>query len=379
MYSRIIQFPEDSSFFLFGPRGTGKSTWLKAVYPKALIFDLLKASTFNTLLAAPDRLESMIPNNFENRVIIDEVQKIPALLNEVHRLIEKKKIKFILTGSSARKLKRSEVNLLAGRALTYFMHPLTVGELKEDFELSRSLQFGHLPHTYNIQNPKKYLESYITTYLKEEVQQEGLTRNLGAFRRFLETASFSQGSVLSYAEISRECSVHRKVIESYFTILEDLLIGIRLPVFTKKAKRKMIAHSKFYFFDTGVYQILRPKGPLDSVEEIGGSALETLVFQELRALNDFLQLGYKIFFWHTAGHQEVDFILYGDKGIIAIEVKSTKTVTSKHLKGLRLFLNDYPMAKAYCVYGGEEPLYFDKIEVVPVRRFLKDLPKILEA
>ncbi len=377
MYNRIIKFSEEASFFLFGPRGTGKSTWLKKRFPNALLFDLLKFSTFNSLLAEPDRLEAMIPEGFPDWVILDEVQKIPALLNEVHRLIENRKLKFILTGSSARKLRKGEVNLLAGRAETYFMHPLTVAELGKDFNLAHSLQYGHLPYTFNIKNPKRYLESYITTYLKEEVQQEGLTRNLGAFYRFLETASFSQGAIINFAEISRECSIHRKVVENYFTILEDLLIGVRLPVFTKKAKRKMITHSKFYFFDTGIYQTLRPKGPLDSPEEIGGSALETLIFQEVRALNDLLEKEYKLFFWHTADHQEVDFVLYGTRGVIGIEVKRTRKVTPKHLKGLKTFLGDYPEAKAFLVYGGSEELFFDNIKAVPVEKFLQRLPQIL--
>lgn len=377
MYSRIMPFPKDSSFFLFGPRGTGKSTWLKKSFPKALFFDFLKFSTFHELSAQPDRLEIMIPKNFKDWVILDEVQKIPEILNEVHRLIEDRRIKFILTGSSARKLKRGEINLLAGRARTCFMHPLTLLELCKDFSLTHSLQYGHLPQTFNTKDPQGYLESYIMTYLKEEVQQEGLTRNLGDFHRFLEVASFSQGSLINFSEIARECSIHRKVVENYFTILEDLLIGVRLNVFSKKAKRKMIAHSKFYFFDTGVYQTLRPKGPLDSPEEIGGVALETLVFQEVRALNGVLQKGYQLFFWHTADHQEIDFVLYGKRGIKGIEVKRTRKATPKHLKGLKAFLTDYPQAEGYFVYGGSEELYFDKIRVIPVEKFLKKLPEIL--
>lgn len=377
MYSRIIQFPEDTSFFLFGPRGTGKTTWLKERFPSAILLDLLKSSTFNPLHAQPDRLETMIPKEFQDWVILDEVQKIPPLLNEVHRLIENRKLKFILTGSSARKLKKDDVNLLAGRAITRFMHPLTVKELGNDFSLSHSLRHGHLPHTFQVKDPKQYLESYITTYLKEEVQQEGLTRNLDSFHRFLEAASFSQGGVLSFAEISRECSAHRKVVENYFAILEDLLIGIRLPVFTKKAKRKMIAHSKFYFFDVGVYQTLRPKGPLDSPEDIAGPSLETLVLQEIRALNDALQKGYTLFFWHTADHQEVDFILYGERGIKAIEVKRSRKVIPRHLRGLKTFSEDYPEAEAYFVYGGSEELFFGNIKAVPVEKFLQNLPQIL--
>ncbi|GAI60164.1 unnamed protein product, partial [marine sediment metagenome] len=218
MYSRIIKYPDNKSFFLFGPRGTGKTTWVKQVFPNAVYLDLLESRLFNDLLADPQRLENFIPDNFKDWIIIDEVQKIPELLNEVHRLIEKNKYKFILTGSSARKLRRKGPNLLAGRALNYSMHPLTAIELGKDFNLNHSLMFGNLPSVYVESNPGDYLESYIKTYLQEEIQQEGLTRNLGVFSRFLETASFSQGSVLNISQVSRECAVERKTVENYFTI-----------------------------------------------------------------------------------------------------------------------------------------------------------------
>src|SRR3990167_7325263 len=225
MYSRLIQPPKNKSFFLFGPRGTGKTTWVKFHFAKAVYLDLLEAELFNDLLANPQRLENLIPKNFDDWVVIDEVQRIPELLNEVHRLIEKNKYKFILTGSSARKIRRKGVNLLAGRALSYHLYPLTVVELGKDFDLSHSLNYGQLPCVYTEENPKAYLESYVKTYLEEEIQQEGFTRNLGAFSRFLEAASFSQGSVLNISSVARDCSVERKVVENYFTILEDLLIA----------------------------------------------------------------------------------------------------------------------------------------------------------
>jgi len=202
MYSRIIKYPDNKSFFLFGPRGTGKTTWVKKAFPNALYIDLLESRLFNDLLADPQRLENFIPVNFKDWIIIDEVQKIPELLNEVHRLIEKYKHKFILTGSSARKLRRKGPNLLAGRALNFSMHPLTAVELGKDFNLNHSLMYGHLPSVYVESNPKDYLESYIKTYLQEEIQQEGLTRNPGVFSRFLEAASFSQGSILNISEVS---------------------------------------------------------------------------------------------------------------------------------------------------------------------------------
>ena len=291
MYSRIIKAPKAKSFFLFGPRGTGKTTWVKTAFPKATYIDLLEAEIFNDLLANPQRLENFIPRNSGDWIIIDEVQRVPELLNEAHRLIEKHKYKFILTGSSARKLRRKGFNLLGGRALTYAMHPLTAIELGKAFDLEHSLAFGQLPSAYIESDPKKYLESYVTTYLEEEIQQEGLTRNLAAFSRFLEAASFSQGSVLNISNVANECGVERKVVEHYFAILEDLLIAYRIPIFSKRAKRRMAAHPKFYFFDAGVYRTLRPNGPLDMPEQIEGASLETLFLQELMAVNDALELG----------------------------------------------------------------------------------------
>ena len=377
MYSRLLKPPEKKSFFLFGPRGTGKSTWVQKQYPDALYLDLLEAEIYTDLLANPQRLENFIPQGFDDWIIIDEIQKVPTLLDEVHRLIEKKRHRFILTGSSARKLRRKGVNLLAGRALTYNLYPLTTSELGRDFNLERSLQFGHLPAIPNEPDPKKYLESYVQTYLKEEVQAEGLTRNLGTFARFMEAASFSQGSVLNISEVARECTTERKVVESYFTILEDLLIGVRLPVFAKRAKRRTVAHPKFYFFDVGVFRTIRPTGPLDRPEEIEGVAFETLLFQELRAINDYYNLGYELFYWRTSNGAEVDFILYGKQGLIAIEIKRTAKTQKKDFSGLRSFLRDYPQAKAYLVYGGSRRMSEGKIDVIPLSICLKELPTLL--
>lgn len=377
MYSRLIQPPKDKSFFLFGPRGIGKTTWVKSTFSSSLYIDLLEAELFNDLIANPQRLENLIPKNFKEWIIIDEVQRIPEILNEVHRLIERYKYKFILTGSSARKLRKKGPNLLAGRALTYFMYPLTVLELGQDFNLDLSLSYGQLPSVYTESNPKKYLESYVRTYLQEEVQQEGLTRNLSAFHRFLESASFSQGAILNISSVARECSVERKVVENYFTILEDLMIAHRIPVFTRKAKRRIISHPKFYLFDVGIYRTLRPMGPLDLPEEAEGAAWETLLFQELNAVNDYLNLGYTIYYWRTSNNMEVDFVLYGNKGIRAFEVKRTGKVTAPMLNGLKAFLKDYPSAKSYFVYGGGRYFREGDIEILPISEALKNLPTIL--
>jgi predicted AAA+ superfamily ATPase len=379
MYSRLIEPPKEKSFFLFGPRGTGKTTWVKSKFKDALYLDLLEAELFNDLLSNPQRLENFIPKDFNDWVILDEVQRIPELLNEVHRLIEKSKHKFILTGSSARKIRRRGVNLLAGRALSYHLYPLTTKELGKDFDLNHSLSYGQLPCAYTEENPKAYLESYVKTYLEEEIQQEGFTRNLGAFSRFLEAASFSQGSVLNISSVARDCSVERKVVENYFTILEDLLIAYRIPVFAKRAKRRLVAHPKFYFFDVGLYRTLRPTGPLDIPEEIGGHAFETLFLQELEAINTYLKLGYNIFYWMTSNNMEVDFVLYGDKGIKAFEVKRTGKISSSMLRGLKAFQKDYPRAKLYFIYGGERVLREGDIEILPLKNALKELPEILSS
>ena len=221
MYHRQLKLPSQQSGFLFGPRGVGKSSFVKSAYKNnALLFDLLDSEIYTRFIASPRRLSEYIPNSFKGWIIIDEIQKIPALLDEVHRLIETRGLKFILTGSSARKLKSKNVNLLAGRAITEYMYPLTAEELQKDFSLEKSLTTGHLPLATRAKDPKKFLSSYIHTYLKEEIQQEGLTRNLASFARFLEAASFSQANVLNSSNISRECAVQRKTVESYFSICE---------------------------------------------------------------------------------------------------------------------------------------------------------------
>jgi uncharacterized protein len=377
MFKRSITIPQDKSFFLFGPRGTGKTTWVKNNFPSALYIDLLEAEIFNELLVNPQRLERMIGSAGAQWIIIDEIQRIPALLHEVHRLIEAKKHRFVLTGSSARKLRAKGVNLLAGRALNLTMPPLTAQELGNDFNLDQSIRFGRLPAVFQEAGPKAYLKSYVHTYLDEEVRQEGLTRNMAAFARFMESASFSQGAVLNISEVARECSVERKVVEGYFSILEDLLIAYRVPVFTKKAKRKLIAHPKFFFFDVGVYRTIRPTGPLDRPEEIEGSALETLVFQELNSVNKNLNLDYQIYYWRTFNQTEVDFVLYGERGIKAFEVKRTAKVRLKELQGLKLFLKDYPMAKAFYLYGGNRTYQEGNIEIIPIQEALVELPEWL--
>lgn len=375
MFKRLFNLPTeiDQSVFIFGPRGTGKTSWLKEHFPEALYFDLLYDDHYRMLLARPSRLEELIPCDYNSWVIIDEIQKIPELLNEVHRLIESRKLKFILTGSSARKLKRKGTNLLAGRALIYYMHPLTAVELGDTFELKKSLTIGQLPTAYTSAMPEKYLQSYIKTYLREEVLEESLVRNISQFNYFLETASFSQGEVINYTHIAREINSNRHTVNNYFDIVEDLLIGYRLPVFSKKAKRKLITHPKFYYFDTGVYRTIRPQGPLDSTADVDGPSLETLFFQEIKAINDYLSLDYEFFYWRTQNQIEVDFIAYGQRGIYAFEIKRRNTIKPGDLKGLLTFKSDYPMAKCFILYGGNQSYTDHDIQIIPLTQFLKNI------
>lgn len=373
MYPRLLSANQRQSFFLFGPRGVGKTVWLRQQFPNAPYFDLLDHHVYTLLLAAPQRLGDQIPAEHRGWVVVDEVQRVPELLNEVHRLIETRRLRFVLSGSSARKLRRKGVNLLAGRALTRYMHPLTAQELGKDFDLRCALRHGCMPLAWTSDKPEDYLRSYAATYLREEVQQEGLARNIAAFGRFLEAASFSQAAVLNMAAVARECAVAAKVVEDYFSILEDLLLAVRLPVFTKRARRRLVAHPKFYYFDAGVYQAIRPRGPLDAPEQIHGAALETLFLQQARAINDYRNLGYKFYYWRTATGDEVDFVLYGERGLRAFEVKMSQTVRPDDWRALLRFRADFPEAKTHLVYLGKRRWHERGVEILPVTDCLANL------
>jgi len=365
----------DDSFFIFGPRGTGKSTWLKKTFPDAYIVDLLDDRTFRSHIAHPERIKQIVKANpRKKRFIIDEVQKAPALLDSIHSLIEEYKThQFILTGSSARKLRRGGVNLLAGRALLTHFHPFMAAELGSDFSLDTALRDGLIPLIVSAKEPDKTLATYIALYLKEEVKEEGLVRDIGAFARFLEAISFSHGSILNLSNIARECQVSRKVVDNYLSIMEDLLLGYKLPVFKKRAKRAVTAQPKFYLFDSGVYYHLRPKGPLDSPDEIGGMTLEGLVLQHLKAWCEYSDDQVDCYFWRSRGGAEVDFILYGEHHFHAIEVKNAKQIHPKSLRSLKTFRDDYPEARVMLLYRGTEKLVIDGILCCPVEKFLLQL------
>ncbi len=367
--------PPVGSYFLFGPRGTGKSLWTQTYYPGALRLDLLDPAVFRTYSAHPERLREVVEATPGTRdVIIDEVQKVPELLSLVHALIEKKqKRQFILTGSSARKFKRSGVDLMAGRAVLRTLHPYMAAELGRRFDLSRCLQIGMVPLVFEAAAPQDVLASYSALYLREEVQMEGLVRNIGAFSRFLEAVSFSHGSVLNLSNIARDCQVERRTVEGYVEVLEDLLLAYRVPMFTRRAKRELAVHPKFYFFDVGVFRSLRPHGPLDRPEQIDGAALEGLVAQHLRAWIAYRAKDEQFFFWRTRSGAEVDFVIYGASGLTAIEVKNSAQIRSEDLRALRSIRDDYRGSQCLFLYRGNERRKIDDILCIPCVEFLKKL------
>ncbi len=362
-------------FFLLGPRGTGKTQWSLHQYPDALRIDLLDPETLRLLSARPERLIELVEGNRgKSQIIIDEVQKLPALLEVVHLLIERKTgQQFILTGSSARKLRREGVNLLGGRAVRKHMHPYLAVELGKRFSLPTALRQGMLPLVWGADSPADILKAYNGLYLREEVQMEGLVRNVGAFARFLEAMSFSHSSVLNLSNVSRECQVSRKTVEGYLEILEDLLLGFRLPVFSRRAKRELAAHPKFYYFDAGVFRANRPSGPLDAPQEIDGLALEGLVAQHLLAWCDYSAGDHQLYYWQTRSRVEVDFVVYGESGLYAVEVKNSTQVRPEDLRALKNFATDYPQSQRYLLYRGKERFKRDDVLCVPCEDFLLGL------
>ena len=362
------------SCFVFGPRGTGKTTWLRALLPEALYLDLLDPTLHRRLAGRPEHLsEILAATPGVEHVIIDEIQRTSELLSVIHALLEAPDSpRFVMTGSSARKLRRGAANLLGGRAANRTLHPFMASELPS-FDLNRALELGLLPLVYASHDPRTTLEAYASLYLEQEVQAEGLTRNLGAFARFLEGVSFAHAGQLNVAALARECEVERKTVGAYLEILEDLLLCFTLPVFRKRAKRRVTVHPKFYLFDAGVFRSLRPRGPLDGADEMAGQALEGLVAQHLRAWADYSPQRTDLFFWRTRAGSEVDFVVYGDFGLQAIEVKNGRQAHTTDLRGLKSFCDDYPEAEPLLLYRGARRMRIDKIWCLPIDDFLRNL------
>jgi len=363
------------SFFLFGPRGTGKSTWLRSLRDQAIWIDLLDPETLRLFQARPERLQERIAAQpAVTEVVIDEVQKAPALLDVVHTLVEgERPLRFVLTGSSARKLRRGAANLLAGRLTELNMHPFMAAELGDGFDLQRALEVGLVPLVWSAAEPGHTLRAYASLYLQQEVQAEALVRNVGGFARFLEAISFSHGALLNLSEVARECQIGRKTVEGYLEILEDLLLSFRIPVFTRRAKRHLVVHDKFYYFDAGVYRSIRPKGPLDSPEEIEGMALEGLIAQHLRAWASYRSVPAELCYWRTKSGSEVDFVVYGADVFVAIEVKRSRNVYATDLRALKAFQVDYPEAQVCLLYMGLEAIKINGVLCLPCDTFLRNL------
>ncbi|OGR26525.1 MAG: ATPase [Desulfuromonadales bacterium GWD2_54_10] len=367
--------PPDDHFFLLGPRGTGK-TWLtQRLFPDALRIDLLDPETVRSLSARPERLRELLAARPDARqVVVDEVQKLPDLLEVAHLLIEEKRnVQFMFTGSSARKLRRAGVNLLGGRAAQKSLHPFMAAELGSRFQLDEALRLGMLPIVLAAKDPAEILRAYNGLYLREEVQMEGMVRSVGSFSRFLEAISFSHGAVLNLANVARECQVNRKTVEGFLEILEDLLLAFRVPVFTRRAQRELAVHPKFYFFDAGVFRANRPAGPLDAPAEIDGAALEGLVAQHLRAWCDYSGGNHRLHYWQTRSKVEIDFVVYGENGFHALEVKNSVRVRPEDLRGLKKFGEDFPESRRWLLYRGKERLLIDDILCLPCEEFLLDL------
>ncbi len=358
---------EKKSHFLFGPRQTGKTSLIRATIRADYSYDLLESDTFLALSREPWRLRQQVQKRGA-LVVIDEIQKLPELLDEVQALMEERRVRFLMTGSSARKLRGGGVNLLGGRARSRTLHPFVSRELG-DIDLFRALSYGTLPPVYLSDDPRADLRSYAGEYLREEVAHEGLARNIPAFSRFLEVAAVTNGRILNYTKIASDAQVPRTTVHEYFQVLRDTLVGYDLPAWGKAKKRKPLASSKFYFFDVGVARALQGRGPVDEKSADLGEAFEAFLFHELRSWIDYRGDG-DLAYWRTTSGFEVDFILNESA---AIEVKSTRNAGAHDFKGLRAIREETGIRRCYLVCFEPRPRIAEGIEVLPWREFLDRL------
>ena len=375
MFTRLLSSPKRTAF-LFGPRGTGKSTWIRQNVRGAVTYDLLAVSEQLRLSRNPSALYDELQHLQKGSwVVLDEVQKVPQLLDEAHRLIEEKKLRFLLCGSSARKLKRSGVNLLAGRAEILRMFPLVSSEVQDLPTLDRVLTHGMLPTVLTGDDPVAYLLSYVEVYLQEEIRQEALTRNFGAFARFLEVAARQNGQVTNMLNIARDAHVARQTVAAYFDILVDTLIGEWLPAWKLKRATKQVTHPKFFFFDVGVARALSGRLPYPPAPEEAGVLFETFILQEMRAYLGYSRKHYPLFFWRNYAGSEVDIVLETQKGYVAIEVKYAAEWQPKYQRGLRTFAEETGVKKVrqYGVFTGARRTTQGAVTVLPWREFLRML------
>jgi uncharacterized protein len=373
MFTRkqLLQDSQNESLFIWGARQTGKSTLLKQLFPNALWFDLLKSDVYQRLIANPTLIRETVLGNLDTKVvIIDEIQRIPELLNEIHWLIVNTETQFIMSGSSARKIIRSGSNLLGGRALRYELLPLISQEIP-NFDLMRALNNGLLPRHYLAENPKKMISAYVGNYLRDEIVGEAKIRNIHVFSQFLEAAAFSNGEMVNYANIASDCGVSAPTIKEYFQILQDTLIGRFVPVYQKKPKRRVITAPKFYFFDVGVVNQLLKRGKIEKGSEIFGNAFEHFIYQEIYAHSSYSGLDYSISYWRTASQIEIDFVLGNNE--VAIEIKSSDKINEYHLKGLKSFMEEYKVKHAILICNETLTRKVGDIWIMPWAIFIEKL------
>lgn len=366
-----LEDAQDESVFFLGARQTGKTTLLKQLFPHVRYYDLLKSDEYERLARKPQLLREELKDFSENElVIIDEIQKLPILLDEVHWLMVNCGLRFILTGSSARKLRRSGVNLLGGRALVNNFYPLVSAEI-EDFDIDRAVNNGMIPRHYLVGDASRRLSGYVGLYLQTEIVDEAIVRNLPSFNKFLEAAALTSGEMLVYSNIAADCGVSSVTVKSYFEILIDTLFGYMVPAYTKTVKRKLIQAPKFYLFDVGVTNFLLHRSSLRQGSPEYGHAFEHFIIQELIAYLGYQGRQKELSYWRTGSGVEIDAVL-GDAQV-GVEIKSSTEVKDMHLRGLRSFGEDYPQARLIVVSFDPYRRRKDRIEIIPVREFLADL------
>jgi len=367
-----IELPKRQAAFLWGPRKTGKTTYLRASFPGSLTYDMLQTDLFLELTKRPFLLREQLlaadPKQLKEPVIIDEVQKVPQLLDEIHWLIENKGLRFILCGSSARKLKRGKGNLLGGRAWRYEMHPLVSVEVV-DLNLLKALNRGMIPVHYLEEDYRKSLQAYLRDYLKEEVFAEGLARNIPAFSRFFDAMGYSHGELTNYANIARDCGVDAKTVKEYYQILVDTLLGTMIEPYKRRQERQVITKAgKFYLFDVGVAGAITQRHVPQERGEQFGKALEHFILMEILAHRAYRELGYDVNFWRAKSGLEVDFVL--GRGEVAIEVKGSSRIESADLRSLKAFIEAYHPKKAFMVCNERRSRVHEDIHIQPWREFL---------
>lgn len=382
MFNRLINPLKSSSFFLFGARGTGKTTFLRSFFEgqKVHWIDLLIPAQEQVFFKNPSQLAQEIQSNPTIQwVVLDEIQKVPKLLDMVHSLIESTPVKFALTGSSARKLKRGGANLLAGRAFLNTLHPLTSHEMGSAFDLNHTLKWGGLPRIYSLPNDidkHEYLSTYAHTYLKEEIVSEQIVRKLDPFRRFLEIAAQTNGEILNYTNIARDVGADTKTVQSYYQILEDTLVGFHLPAYHQSVRKQQRHSPKFYFFDTGVKRALSNTLTLNLLPHTYafGKAFEHFLIMECHRLNDYLRKDYRFYYLRTQNQLELDLIIERPGLPTAlVEIKSTDQVDERDVKTLKLFLNDFKPAVGFCLSLDPRPKLIEGIHCLPWQDGLKEL------